>query len=178
MLQFELLKVKLNILMSKYLLIIVGLAVIGGGVYMVTKDNVTAPVEPEASTVTLANTGTVGELMRMTGDLECQIAISGQSFSSEGEVFISGESFRGDFRSVLEGQSLESSVIKKEGFIYSWANVIPQGYKFAVVEAGLEETSNFDTTTPVNYECAPWAEVDASKFVLPADIEFLDGDNV
>lgn len=164
--------------MSKYLLILIGLAVVGGGVYMFTKDNVSAPITEEVEITNLENNGTVGELMRMTGDLQCQIAISGESFSSEGEVFISNDNFRGDFRSVVDGQNLESSVIKTDGFIYSWANVITQGYKFAVVEAGQEETSNFDTTTPINYECAPWAEVDASKFVVPSDIEFIDGDNI
>ena len=168
----------------KYLGIVLGLAVVvGGGYYLYT--NMPAPQaqeeemqQEETETQTNAGTGTFADLMARGGSWQCSVSVEqGEGVSSNGMAYISGSEIRGDFESSVSGQVYGSHMLQTGGYIYTWSDMAPQGFRMPVMAAGEADTSasaqGFDASAGVTYDCQPWA-ADTSRFAVPEGVTFAD----
>ena len=72
---------------------------------------------------------------------------------------------------------MTSSLIQKDGEVYSWTNMYPKGFK-AKVTANSDPLASmgagsFKANPAIKYSCVAWAS-DSSKFELPAGITFAE----
>lgn len=163
-----------------------GVAVVGGGTYLVINNKTSTEVATEESVDSESETNEIftgGEsslrgLMSLGQNIQCDFT----SYTEEtggsvaGTVYVSGERIRGDFDMEQADATLASHLIVNGDQIYAWT-VSPQGthaYTFMLAEANdPEERSNSFVSLDdrVTYTCRAW-EVQASKFELPGGIEF------
>lgn len=165
-----------------------GVAVVGGGTYLVINNKTETEVAIEESDDSENETDemfTSGEsslrgLMSLNQNIQCDFT----SYTEEtggsvaGTVYVSGERIRGDFdmEQAEADTTIASHLIVNDDQIYAWT-VSPQGtyaYTFSLSEAndteeGADSFASLDDQ--VTYTCRAW-EADASKFELPSGIEF------
>lgn len=124
-----------------------------------------------------------GQFVQQGGSYKCTVDqyINGDySNATEGEVYIDGGMIRGDYVVEAQGMSLDTSVIVRDGFVYSWTSLAPNGVK---VPVDMNASSQADTAMSGayawnadqigDYDCVDW-NADASLFVVPADITFQE----
>lgn len=162
--------------------IIAGVIVVGGGAwYMSTQQGDTGmPSEQVGATDTQAadvpneGSGTFAELMARTGSWTCDASTAYEGGSSTGTVVMNDGKLRGDFVATMAGITVNTSFIGREGYMYTWTSMIPQGFKVKMeAAAGTAGGQGIDPSTNVTYSCAPWA-ADESRFTVPADITFME----
>lgn len=84
-----------------------------------------------------------------------------------------GGKIRGDFTATMNGQTVNTSFIGVDGYMYTWSDMLPQGMKVKAESAGgTSGGEGIDPATPVEYACEFWS-ADQSKFTLPS-IEFFE----
>jgi hypothetical protein len=128
----------------------------------------------ETSKEESASSGLFADLMARTGSWKCHAKATHEQGASEGEVFINNGTIRGDFVATMAGRSVNTSFISRDGYMYTWSDMLPQGMKVKIESAGgTSGGQGIDPTTPVEYSCEGWA-VDESKFEAPSDIEFFE----
>ncbi len=161
-----------------------GAVVVGGGIWFLTTQKALAPssnqADQMASKDTGANTassgsGTFASLMTRGGNFQCTVSMKDPRTPSDGVVYFADKNIRGDFTSSAAGQKIASSMIQTGGFVYTWTNLYPQGFKMPVpnsTDTGTTGDAGFNNTTAVTYDCKPWSP-DASKFVPPTNITFV-----
>lgn len=118
--------------------------------------------------------GSLESLVALGGNYECTVTMDQQGTQSQGTVYISGTKVRGDFAAQAEGMTMNASMISDGSFVYTWSDLMPQGYKMAVTATGGSTgtaQSGFDMTAGVTYNCNPWTP-ETSKFVPPSNIQF------
>jgi hypothetical protein len=162
--------------------IFLGVAVVSGGTYLVL--NNAAKVgdeggEKKAETYT-GGSNTLRGLLTLGENVTCTFSsqIEG-SGTTEGVVFVSDGKMRGDFNIEQNGSTFQSHVIIRDEKMYAW-NVSGDGtfaYEFDFADLEGRDTvvsnssNNVSLDERVDYDCNPWS-VDASKFSLPAGIDF------
>ena len=95
---------------------------------------------------------------------------------TEGTVYTSGGKARMEITSVTNGITASFHAIMDGTTYYQWADGQPNGFKFEVNKSSTGSagpSQNVDVNQQVDYNCQNWP-VDASKFVLPANMEFMD----
>jgi hypothetical protein len=177
-------------------LIVMGLVTVGGGGYLVylkmqgsegeketprevTTETKTQDTEKELPTDDMVS-GTFASLLGLGQNLICQFTYFDGTSASDGTFYIAqgGERLRGDFTSTIGGQTIESHLIRNDGFNYTWSSSLNQGAKIKIEpEVKSQVTAQKNTQMPIDentvYDCTPWS-IDPSKFVLPSGIEFID----
>lgn len=172
-------------------ILFLGVAVVGGGTYLVINNRATTDTsieEEEISEEEMEQLFTGGEsslrgLMALGQNIQCDFTsyMEETGGSSAGTVYVGGGRVRGDFAMEQAGVTMDSHMIVKDEKIYTWT-VSPQG-TFAHVlnleavegaqgssaSAGSNEAVSLDER--VDYSCRSWS-VDESKFALPGGIEF------
>ncbi|MDP9249019.1 MAG: hypothetical protein M3M85_00705 [bacterium] len=171
---------------------IVAVLAIGGGTYVVSKKKaakvdteVQANAEAEVNANANANLGvnakgSLRSLMGMGKNVMCTFESTSGGTASSGTVYIAANgAMRGDFKAA----GLTSSMITKDGYMYGWTGG-GQGVKIkmdaqaqasaaADASAQAEVNKSVDLDSQVDYSCSAWS-MDASKFTLPAGVEFVD----
>lgn len=121
----------------------------------------------------------------MGGDpYECTVTqnidMEGFQNSVVGTVFMYGGMIRGDYAVEAQGMNIETSLVVRDGFVYSWNSLAPVGVKAAAVsdEEGDDDTSvtgniSWNTDKIGEYECKKW-NLETSKFEIPTDITFQE----
>jgi hypothetical protein len=122
--------------------------------------------------------GSLADLVGRGGNWQCTFNVENEVSKSSGTVYVSGMMLRGDFESVVPqlNQTIDSHMIQKDGSVYVWTSLAPQGFKSAATIGTPDGTTAFrdqgvDINQTYNYNCTPWA-VDASQFELPEGITF------
>ncbi len=122
--------------------------------------------------------GSVNELIARGGDYECNFSHTTDVSDTIGTVFISGKKMRGDFNSstkVGTNMKIESHMISDGEYLYNWSSSVPMGFKVAIAKTenatSTPGSSGLDYNQKLDYDCKAWT-VDASKFVIPAEIKF------
>lgn len=162
--------------------------VVGGGAYIASRGPSASPYDTKGDSTSEENTEVVGgtysgslaDLGKRGGNYECTFSHISNAGDSSGVVYVSGKNMRGDFQSVAHaagGFSVESHMIAKDGFTYTWTPLSPSGFRARVVEGetgggAATEGAYADQNQIYEYECSPWS-VDESKFTPPA-IPFVD----
>lgn len=124
------------------------------------------------------------DFAKQGGSYECtvnQYIDSSYTSTTKGTVYLSKGNIRGDYNVKVQGMSIDTSVIVRDGFAYTWTNMMTTGYKVPVATDTTRKTSAGGTTPQGtfswnsdmigDYDCTPWA-ADAALFTLPAKITF------
>lgn len=96
----------------------------------------------------------------------------GMTQTTEGLIFLNNGNIRGDFETNVSGMNIKTSTIVKDGFVYTWTNMSPFGFKSKVVDGKKDLDTDTSGTYSWNseqigeYDCRPWVPQD-SKFELP-----------
>lgn len=157
----------------KVLIGLVLLAAIGGGVYVATKAPSAPAAEEQGAVVETESSGTFAELLARVGSWKCDAKATHDQGASEGTVYMNGGKVRGDFVATMSGQTVNTSFVSMDGYIYTWSDLLPQGMKVKMdAAAGTSGGQGIDPATPVEYSCEVWIP-DESKFALPS-MEFFE----
>ncbi len=176
---------------------IIAILAIGAGAYVVQKNraakapeagdnlNTQANVNADLNANANANLGinanaksSLRSLLGLGKNVMCTFSGTTGSTSSSGTVYISADgSMRGDFTTQTSTGTQTSSMIVKDKIAYAWSGT--QGVKMdatkATTSAGTsaQAKSAVDLDSQVDHKCTDWTP-DASKFVIPATVKFLD----
>jgi hypothetical protein len=122
------------------------------------------------------------ELMKKTGSYECTVKQSVMGVTTEGKVFIKGSNVSAKFSSRVQGQVFDTSMITKEGYVYTWSSVTPTtGVKTKIAATGAQASTTaalsasyaFDGKDIGSYSCVV-ANITESTFTIPASVTFTE----
>lgn len=166
----------------KALWIILGVAVVGGGIYFATKskdvdmvkdDNASqGMVEEEKDTTNTKQT--FKELAMRNGSSECTFTMDVANSSSTGTVYVSNGNVRGNFSSTAGGKTYNSHMIlKDQKDMYVWMDGSTTGFKMSIDAAAqtAQDKTSVDPNAPYDFNCKNW-NTDMSVFVLPSGVTF------
>lgn len=184
----------------KIIAIAVGLVLLGGGgAYVAQQQKESSPAQTaDTNTAVEQETGERQEIGAINGSMEelfalgqsvtCTYEHTGEAGVTEGVVYVADHDrrMRGDFTftpTTEDGTQASGSMIVDDSTVYTWSET-PEGTfgmqmsvdemeSGAVDDVDSFEGENFDFTTDISYDCSPW-NVDASLFVPPADVDFMD----
>ena len=122
--------------------------------------------------------GTFVDLAKKGGSYECKVSHEVSVAESTGTVFVSGSKIRGDFSSKIPqvNMTVNSTMVSDGTFIYTWTDIAKTGFKAKIVESNKpanDDSVGNEYMQNLEYSCNPWTP-DESKFVVPADINFID----
>ncbi len=171
--------------------IVVGLAVVVAGyVFYQSKD--TVPSESlgnNTDSTQLAegeeNNSESGKKMSFTsfvkqgGAYKCEIHQNVQGMDTVGTAYVNGGLIRGEYNTKVQGMSIDTTFIVREGYTYTWNSMLSgQGFKAKVAETvggdattGTSGSYGFDDNTIGDYKCESWTP-DLEKFAIPKNITF------
>ncbi|MEY4602345.1 MAG: hypothetical protein RL292_286 [Candidatus Parcubacteria bacterium] len=128
---------------------------------------------------------TFSELLKQGGSYRCTVNQYVQNIESKGVVFIDKDRIRGDFSTQTQGMNIDSSLVVKDGYTYTWSSALgARGIKIknstpyggAQVKGQntqMTSTYGFNGEQIGDYDCEAWA-VDESKFIPPMSITFTE----
>ena len=180
--------------MPKIILVLILVAVLGGGGYFLYKSQTQSQLAPGQSTSKTEDsdatsfTGGIADLLRMGRDMQCDFSFADETMITTGKVYVAngGQKVRGDFDATPTGEATTTSSIIQDGkTAYYWSTAMEQGIK---MELDLDKSA-FDVdsyantssdTNPVanleddvDYSCKGW-RVDNRMFTPPSNVEFMD----
>ena len=180
---------------SKIVLVIIAVLIVGAvGWYVVSsgetteETNVSAPSEEGNVTGARTGEGSLLALLAAGEALECTFTFMAEAGESgEGVGYFAGEQMRVDSTYVIDGQTYLSYYIYSDERMYTWGEM-PEGDFAITMPTDYDERMGGESTewseaadTPVDiddevmYDCQPWS-VDASVFVPPTSVQFMDMD--
>lgn len=160
------------------------LVVVGGGLYMY-KGNNTAPAvdsgDLAGGTQLAGKKMAFSELIKQGGSYQCTVKQYVNDTESTGTVFLHKDHIRGEFTTAVQGMNIDTTMIVKDGYTYTWTSAMPnKGFKAKAVEVvggdavvGTSGTYSFDATQIGDYDCQDW-NADDSKFVIPTNVTFTE----
>jgi hypothetical protein len=171
----------------KWLYGIIGLIVVGGGIWYAMNMNGDAN-DATIQTAEQANTqdapsnesqqfrGSLKDLMARSGSWRCDISVTTEGVTASGTTYVAQGKVRADFVSeVPQFGSVASPMIMRDNTAYTWTDMMNQGFKFPIQGAEVEPEVSAEVAAQMNqaydYSCAAWP-TDESKFALPSDITF------
>jgi hypothetical protein len=166
-------------------LIIGALAIGGYSAIKKNKTNTTAVYTAQETAPTQTTEKPVGkkiafsEFIKQSGSYQCTVHQNLSDFDTGGTVYISDGKLRGDFSTIAEGRTVTSSVLARDGFVYSWSSMMPnKGVKMAMTMAELSNPAASTSGTYVwnasqigDYSCTPWIAQEPT-FGLPSGTTF------
>jgi hypothetical protein len=166
-------------------------AVAGGGYYLWS--NQAAPAQTNSQTGQIPSTsqqvqgqtqtaqagaysGSLADLAARGGTWKCSVNSTANDAASSGTTYVSGNLVRADFTTTVASYGkVESHLIVRDGYTYTWSPVMPQGIKTSVTSSGqgsgAASGQGANANASYSYDCQPWT-ADASLFVLPTNVTF------
>jgi hypothetical protein len=114
------------------------------------------------------------EFMSKGGSYKCNITQVVSTMTSKGVVYMHDELVRLEFATSLAGQSMNTTMIAREGYMYSWTDASPtKGYKTKIVTSATEnpKTYTWNGSQVGDYTCQEW-KADDTLFDLPKTVTF------
>ena len=187
--------------MTKIIIAVLALSVLGVGIFVVTQNKTNEQVQNKPDTsleesgeletfeeITFNGSGTFRDLLALGTNVMCTISYTPKDFEGkiEGTVYVSGENMRADFFMSSAIGNIETSVINTGDTGYTWGTT-PMGEIALMFETStniqdtqaIQDSSEptdevpFNMDENISYTCERWS-VDKSKFVPPSDINFVD----
>lgn len=127
--------------------------------------------------------GTLQSLMALAPSVECSIIYEQAGTPSvSGTYFVHDGQIRGDFLTTVPelGGEVLSSLIMKDGEMYTWSDIGGQLYGMKVTidetsaDSALEGREAIPQDAPITYDCRVWTAIDNSIFEPPTTIIFQD----
>ena len=177
------------------------LVVVGGGIfYGVTSyvkhdsetqivdetktDIITVATTSDATTTEVKPTGKkipFTEFMKKGGSYKCEVTQVLANMTSQGTVYIHDSLIRAEFSTSIAGQSMNTNMIARDGYTYSWTSMMPgKGYKTKISSAETPASGQNSSTSGTytwngeqigDYSCDVWV-ADDSVFDLPKSVTF------
>jgi hypothetical protein len=161
--------------------------VVALGAFLVTKGNSKSTLSDNTDPL-IETPGVSGKKMAFSefakhgGSYKCtvtQYLDAGMTQSTQGTVYLDGGKIRGEYATKVQGMNIDTSVIVRDGFAYTWTSMMPNGYKIAVNQtagdtgAAASGAYSWNDKMIGDYNCVTWA-VDQSKFTLPSGVTFQE----
>jgi hypothetical protein len=154
-----------------------------------SEDNISSSpvgIEKAPETQPTSGTATLASILERGEALECSINYTDDNSGQvvEGTYFTKAGAVRGDFVVPGINGTMVSSMIVRDGFMYSWSEIEGETYGMKINLETLAEQKATNTgpdtreTVPmdssVNYNCKAWLNLDDSIFETPTDVLFKD----
>ena len=169
---------------------IVGVVVVVGGYFAFSgskSDSEVAKTDAVEKTTAVTKTETAGKKMAFAdfvkndGTYKCTVSQNVSGVVSTGVVYMSGGMVSGLFNTKVQGMSIDSHFIMRDGYSYSWSSAAPtMGFKSKVnTTTGTTASGSnagqysFNSEQVGEYDCQPWT-VDQTKFTIPTSVTFTD----
>ncbi len=164
-------------------IVVAAVVVLGGGYYFYAHRSASPSMygDADATQDKGANgtfSGSLQDLMARGGNYKCTFDSSTADAQSSGTVYQAPGKTRGDFVSKAQGVTVMSHMISMDGYVYTWTDISPVGYKTKVTPTSASapaygsESAQGGANQAYNYDCVAWSP-DASVFTLP-NITFTD----
>lgn len=134
------------------------------------------PVKPattQPSPVKVSGYNSISSLLTQKEPLVC--TIKAPSLNRSGTVYVAGGKMRINLKSLLNGVTVNVSMINDGSSLYVWKNGASTGLKLSAVlsVSGSAAASHggIDPATEVSFSCNAWG-VDASVFTPPSAVTF------
>jgi hypothetical protein len=119
------------------------------------------------------------DFVKKSGSYICNVTQNVSGVATKGEVYISDGNIRGDFTTQAQGMTISAHMIMKEGYTYTWNDMMPtSGFKVKVTESGkgtsttkTQGTYSWNQASVGEYSCEA-GSVTASKFEVPSTVTF------
>lgn len=121
------------------------------------------------------------EMVKQGGAYQCsvdQYLDAGMQQMTKGTVYVDDGKIRGEYSTTVQGMTIDTRVIVRDGFAYTWTSMASIGYKAPVVETvggdasvGTAGKYSWNDQLIGDYDCKPWSP-DSSKFTVPTNITF------
>lgn len=120
--------------------------------------------------------GSITQLFGLKEPLVCSITTKTANLNRSGTVYVAGGEMRGDFTSVINGVSIETSMIDDGAALYVWKNGATKGLKLpaSVGASGgaIQNYGGLDLATAFSYSCSVWTGNFAGTFTPPTSVVF------
>lgn len=121
------------------------------------------------------------DFMSKGGSYKCTVTQTVANMTSNGIVYIHDDHIRAEFSTTMAGQSIDTVMIARDGYTYSWTNMMAgKGYKAKIVAQGQgDDTTKTKGTYTWNgsqigdYNCESWT-ADTKLFELPKGVVFSE----
>ncbi len=121
------------------------------------------------------------EFVKKGESSKCEVKQYVGDMTSKGTVYIDGERIRGDFSTIIDGKTMTSSFILRDGNSYTWSSALPSMGFIVKVDNGvrgdegesMSATYNWNAEQIGDYNCEPWV-ADQSMFALPRGVTFSE----
>lgn len=156
---------------KKRLGIIAGiLVIVGVGFYLYTSSDQSGTVAG-VETTSSQFSGTLVDLAARGGSYECTIKKTIGTTDVSGTVYEAGGMVRGDLSSLAGEVAVMSHVLMRDGTVYTWTDIAPNGFKATVTGTGAGQYANADESFA--FDCKSTA-VDPAHFDIPTTITFSE----
>lgn len=167
--------------------ICIGIIAIGGIIFFATRptttDNNQEVSQNTDETTAAVQQGTLAELARLGDNFTCTVrhedSEAGTTVVGTAYIADRGARMSGTYEITMSnGTTMESNIVRTDGWNYMWGDQFDSGVKTEVDEADLEtvfpEDSEEQMIDPnLVYSCEKW-RVDEDVFTLPTNVTFID----
>jgi hypothetical protein len=185
---------------QKSLILIVGLVVVVVGGFLFLKsqsgtqpattvqDSSTAvtqnkQLEPQASADANAKKMAFADFIKQGGAYKCTVSQKVENTDTKATIYTKGDMVSGKYTMEMQGMTMDSSFIVRDGYSYSWSSMMPtKGFKMkidtaaqpnATANADMSASYAFNASQVGDYNCEAWSG-DDSVFALPQTVTFTD----
>lgn len=167
----------------KILYALIGLVVVGAGVWFVMNQQPASDTASNASgssemvsSETQDFKGSMQELMGRGGSWKCDVSVTTEDITSTGTTYVAQDMVRADFVSEIpQVGKMESHMLMRDKTAYTWTSMMSKGFKFPISRNEGEPEVSAEVSAQLNqdydYHCVAWP-TDESKFALPSGITF------
>ena len=119
------------------------------------------------------------EFMSKGGAYKCDVTQIVATMTTKGTVYMHDALVRAEFSNSVAGQSLNTTMIARDGYMYSWTSLTPnKGYKTKLAadttpKPGQPATYTWNGSQVGDYDCQAW-KADDSLFDLPKTVTFAE----
>jgi hypothetical protein len=116
------------------------------------------------------------EFMKKGGSYKCSVTQNMATMTTQGTIYIHDKMVKGNFSVSLAGQTIQTNMIVRDGYSYTWTNSTPTTgikTKIATSASGKTSTSTMTWTGEQigDYSCVAWV-TDDTVFELPKTVTF------
>lgn len=157
--------------------------VVVGGYFALSHKNIGDSASQNQNLASAVNAGkkiSFSEFLKGGGTYKCNVKQYVGDIETNGTVYMNGDMIRGEYNTEVQGVKVDTSLVVRDGYTYTWNSMIPSmGLKIKAAasnESMNSETSGsyaFNAEQIGDYDCENWA-VDATMFELPTGVNFQE----
>ena len=171
--------------MNKTLLtvLVAGVALVGGYFYLsgekseMVQDTTSEEVTQQSSGKKMA----FAQFLKDGGAYKCTVNQYVGDTESKGTVYVNQGLIRGTFQTEVQGVKIDTDLLVRDGYTYTWTSAAPMGFKAPVISGDVDVNQNAGTSGAYSwnaeqigeYDCVAW-NADTATFSVPTGIQFME----